>query len=243
VILKICKTIRLISLREGMPPIGASRWYDDYKCCGLTKPWPTPSLCVLHDFVDRSSPVGSDRATLSAATSTWSLFIRNQKMDQPAVEYVGDPSQTQPTLLSLIQLVRTIQCQLSSVISILDEGEEWSLYFWQRYVVLFRMLFYTIVFLSSLKCDCRNLLNTFARFRDPLNVAKSHRNPFETVRKYSGVLLSVCSSNFPIALFKFSKPLQASTRPLSEKGKSHRISVFDSGSGLGIWNAPDDAVD
>jgi hypothetical protein len=72
----------------------------------------------------------------------------------------------------------------------------------------------------NFRCDCRNVLSPLARLRDPLNILKSHRNPFEAgVRKHSGVPLSIWSQNFPIALFKFSKPLQASIRSLSEKAR------------------------
>jgi hypothetical protein len=76
------------------------------------------------------------------------------------------------------------------------------------------------------RCNWRNVPSTLARLRDPLDIVKSHRNPFETgVRKYYGVFLSIWLYNSPVALFKFPKPLQASTRPLSEKWKSHRILI------------------
>jgi hypothetical protein len=34
---------------------------------------------------------------------------------------------------------------------------------------------------TTLRCDCRNILDTLTHLRDPLNIVKSHRNPFETV--------------------------------------------------------------
>jgi hypothetical protein len=74
--------------------------------------------------------------------------------------------------------------------------------------------------LLILKCNCRNVLSTLARLRDLFNIVKSHRNPFETGgQKSSGVLLSLWSQNSPIGPFKFSKPLQESTRPLAKKAK------------------------
>jgi hypothetical protein len=49
---------------------------------------------------------------------------------------------------------------------------------------------------KPLRCGCRSLLSTLTRLGDPLNIVKSHRNPFETgVRKYYGPLLSICSQN------------------------------------------------